>query len=147
MPSKSESDRLLLSQIEASLDMDVLTDAYSDEEIDAFLRAAGGDPVAIGSRGAELGAALLTQQRLAWQETAKAARARMEAAVARPKIPPFPVGDPISAILAAANQAGMRVALRGRKAEETSKEELEKLWIKIHEAMALRDAIQDEDDE
>lgn len=143
---KNDSDRALLAAIEDSLDADLLTDAYTDEEIDEFIRARGGDPATIGARGAALGASLLRARRLAWQDVAKKKKQVMEAAVARPgAIPPFPSHDPIPAILAVAAKVGVSVNLSGRKREETAPEELEKLWRKLHEAKALSDALKAKD--
>jgi len=144
MPKKNEneSDRAALASLEESLAMDLLTDAYTEDEIDQLIRARGGDPAGIGARGAALGTALGRARRLAWQEAAKKKKQVMEAAVARPgAIPPFPSHNPIPAILAVAAQVGVTVNLSGRKREETSPEELEKLWRKLHQAKALSEAL------
>lgn len=148
MPKKdeNESDRAALAALEESLAMDLLTDAYTDDEIDQLIRARGGDPAAIGARGAALGASLARARRLAWQDAAKEKRQVMEDAVARPgAIPPFPSHDPIPAILAVAAQVGVTVNLSGRKRGETSPVELEKLWRKLHEAKALSEALKAKD--
>lgn len=150
MPRKTdnESDKAVLAALEESVAKDLLTDAYTDAELDQFIQARGGDPAAIGARGAALGAELARSRRLAWQEAAKERKKVMEAAVARPgAIPPFPSNDPITAILSLAAQVGVTVNLSGRKREETTPEELEKLWRKLHETKALAAALKGEDPE
>jgi hypothetical protein len=54
MPKKPHSDDELLARLDASLAEDVLTDVFTDADVAAALREAGGDPDAIGRRGAEL---------------------------------------------------------------------------------------------
>lgn len=140
--SENDTDRMVLAKIEESLAEDLLTDAYTDDEIDQFIRARGGDPGAIGARGATLGAALERASRLAWQQAARTRKEAMEAVVSMPgTVPPFPSDDPIPAILSLAQQMRVTVNLSGRKREETTAEELEKLWRKLHEAKALDEAL------
>lgn len=144
----NESDRAVLAALEESLAEDLLTDAYTDDEIDQLIRARGGDPAAIGARGAALGAELARARRLAWQDAAKKKKKVMEGAVAKPgAIPPFPSDDPIPAILSLAAQIGVTVNLSGRKREETTPEELEKLWRKLHEVKAVDAALKAKDSE
>lgn len=71
MARKPQSEEDVLAQIDASLAEDILTDAHSDADVAAALRAAGGDPGAMGDRGASLVAELLTTRRLAWQAAAR----------------------------------------------------------------------------
>ncbi len=148
MPRKTdnESDKAVLAALEESVATDLLTDAYTDDEIDQLIRARGGDPAAIGARGAALGAELARARRLAWQDAAKKKKRVMEAAVARSgAIPPLSSSDPIPAILSLAAQVGVSVNFSGRKREETTREELEKLWRKLHEAKALGEALKGTD--
>jgi hypothetical protein len=76
MPKKPHSDDELLARLDASLAEDVLTDVFTDADVAAALREAGGDPDAIGRRGAELAKELLERRRLAWQEAARRKRDR-----------------------------------------------------------------------
>jgi hypothetical protein len=48
-----------------------LTEAYTQEEIAQAIKAAGGDPAALGQRGAELAKQLLKEKRLDWQRTSQ----------------------------------------------------------------------------
>lgn len=65
-----------LARLDASLAQDVLTDAFTDADVAAGLREAGGDPAAIGRRGANLAQELLERRRLAWQGVARRKRDR-----------------------------------------------------------------------
>jgi hypothetical protein len=56
---KSSIDNLTLQRLDQSLDEDLLTEAYSSEEIADQLRELGGDPEAIGERGKALVRGLL----------------------------------------------------------------------------------------
>jgi len=56
---KAPIDNLTLQRLEQSLDEDLLTEAYSLEEIADQLRALGGNPEAIGERGKALMSGLL----------------------------------------------------------------------------------------
>ncbi|MBV9082147.1 MAG: hypothetical protein JOZ62_05695 [Acidobacteriaceae bacterium] len=56
---KAPIDNLTLQRLDQSLDEDLLTEAYSLEEIADQLRALGGDPEAIGERGKALVRGLL----------------------------------------------------------------------------------------
>jgi hypothetical protein len=51
---KAPIDNLTLQRLDQSLNQDLLTEAYSSEEIADQLRALGGDPEAIGERGKAL---------------------------------------------------------------------------------------------
>ena len=64
---------------------DVLSSAYSTEEVVASIRADGGDPEGIGQRGVAFVKQLLDKRRLAWQE---AARQKLEPDELRPNVPP-----------------------------------------------------------
>ena len=59
------------------LDEDILTEAYTPEDIDEGLRKLGCDPEAIGQRGAALVAGLLKKRRLSWMDEVRAERQRM----------------------------------------------------------------------
>jgi len=71
MTKRPPSDDKILARLDASLAEDVLTEVYSDDDVDAALRTAGGDPGAIGRRGADLAARLLDSRRLSWQVKAR----------------------------------------------------------------------------
>lgn len=61
--------QLLFDRICAALDEDLLTDAYSSEEIDKELRALGADPDAIAERGLILVKSLIKDYKEATQAT------------------------------------------------------------------------------
>jgi hypothetical protein len=83
MARKPQSEEDVLAQIDASLAEDILTDAHSDADVAAALRAAGGDPSAIGDRGSSLVVELLTTRRLAWQTAARKKIERAQPVFAR----------------------------------------------------------------
>lgn len=70
---KDEDDALRL--FTESLASEIFTDRVSKVEVDQDLRDAGGDPGAIGKRGAALVQELLEKRRLNWQAEARAKQA------------------------------------------------------------------------
>lgn len=72
MSTKSQTDdRDTFERLCLSLDDDLLTEAYSSEEIDQELRDLGIDPEALGQRGQSLVNGLFDKQRLSWQDVAR----------------------------------------------------------------------------
>ena len=111
--------------------------AMTPAELDAKIRAEGGDPVAIGERGARLAEELLARRkRLQWQAKA---RGNMEATLAKmataPKTPKLPRKELIDRIEAARHDARLRApiaaAFRKRTAEKSSDDELRRLLDEI----------------
>jgi hypothetical protein len=123
------------------MDLDDAADevrAMSDEEVDAAIRAAGGDPEAIGERGAAIAASQLDRrERLGWQERAAEALARATAHAKR--APRTPRGLPREELLGrlaiaradARFAAPIAAAFRNRAAEVSSDEELAALLDEI----------------
>jgi hypothetical protein len=52
MSTKTRAPAALWKKLESLPEAALLTDAYSDEEIESLVRAQGGDPEAIGAAGA-----------------------------------------------------------------------------------------------
>src|SRR5882672_8336775 len=101
MAHRKDSDEEFLETLRAHVAEDVLKSDYSLADVDAELRAAGGDPEEIGNRGAALVRGLLERRRLAWQENARAKRAKMERAVGSVSLQPMSVAAMIAQINAA----------------------------------------------
>jgi hypothetical protein len=106
----------------------------TDEEVDEAIRAEGGDPVAIGERGAKLANELMERrERLQWQLEAReelaiaAAAAGGAARVTRSR------KEMIEAITQAQNEEGLSIGLAARKGgtDEATDEELEELLRQI----------------
>jgi hypothetical protein len=141
---KRSPEELLRAIAEAELDDDIAEiEAMTPAELDAKIRAEGGDPVAIGERGARLAEELLARRkRLQWQAKA---RGDMEAALAKmeavPKTPKLPRGELIDRIEAARHDARLRApiaaAFRKRTAEESTDDELRRLLDEIEMLRAL----------
>ncbi|MDD5308693.1 MAG: hypothetical protein PHU25_15355 [Deltaproteobacteria bacterium] len=136
MPKTPPSDEKVLEHLDAVLAQDVLTDAYSEEDVDAAIRAAGGDPDAIGREGKDLGAQLLERNRLAWQEEARrrllSARSAISPAADRPRLPKSEMLRQID--LARRDprlSAPVVAAFRKRKPEEANEDELHELLAEI----------------
>ncbi|HEY2510076.1 MAG TPA: hypothetical protein VGI39_04445 [Polyangiaceae bacterium] len=116
--------------------------AKTPEEVDAGLRAAGFDPVAVGREGAALAARLAgNRDRLAWQVEAAEALAREQASFdARPKVSTALSHAELLERLAVARKdprlaQPVQVMFRNRKPEEASDDELRALLEEI-EALA-----------
>jgi hypothetical protein len=114
-------------------------DRMSDEEIDAEISAEGGDPIAMGARGAKLAEKLIDRRkRLAWQveanealDAAKGAATKLLAAEAdrRAKMTRSEIIEEIKR----AEREGFGVGLAARKggAEEATEEQLRELLEQI----------------
>jgi hypothetical protein len=136
---KKRTDEELLEAIDQAAADDDLAEiaALTSEQVDATIRAQGGDPEAIGARGAQLARELLERRkRLAWQGEARrgleAAQAKMAQAPRTPKLP----RPELLARLAAAQKdarfsAPIAAAFRKRTAQESSDEELRRLLDEI----------------
>ncbi len=112
--------------------------AMSDQEVDAELRAHGGDPEKIRREGAALAAKLgADADRLAWQFEAAEALAREQARLAaRPKKYDAVPRAELEMLLAAARTSPrfaqpVAVMFRNRKTEEASDDELRALLEEI----------------
>jgi hypothetical protein len=112
--------------------------AMSDEEVDAELRAHGGDPAEIRRAGAKLAEKLAADRdRLAWQYEAAAGLAREQAKLeARPKKYDGVPRAKLEELLAAARKSPrfpqpIAVMFRNRKPEEASDDELRALLEEI----------------
>jgi len=134
---KKRSPEELLNAIEhAEADTDLAEiDALSKDDLDAQIRANGGDPDAIGRRGAALAEELLARRkRLSWQAEARAAmdaeRAKMATA---PKTPPLPREELLARFEAARNDPRFPVGVhfRNRKSGELSDDELREILDEI----------------
>lgn len=131
--------------IEASLDGDILTDAYSDEEVDALIRAKGRDPVVVGQRGAALAQQLIDAQRLSWMKEARKKQEEVRAIVGGARQARNRSRMEMMDFLAAAradSQLGGRIEgfWRKRRPEESSDEELGELVAEIEALRRLVDA-------
>jgi hypothetical protein len=136
---KKRSPAELLRAIQRTEEDDDLAEvaAMSASELDASIRAEGGDPKAIGERGARLAEELLARRkRLRW--TAKA-RGNTESALAKmdaaPRTPKLPRAELLARIEAARSdgrfKAPLAAAFRKRTAEESTDEELRRLLDEI----------------
>ncbi|MGA7743880.1 MAG: hypothetical protein WBP56_02695 [Polyangia bacterium] len=146
MMKKPQGDGEILAQLDASLAEDVLTEAYADDEIATFLRAANGDPEAVGRRGAALAAELLDRRRLAWQDQA---RRRIERT-----LPAFDARADYSGLgklqlLGLLDRARNNPRLSGpvsqlfhrRKPEDITEDELRELLVEVDALAAMDEAI------
>jgi len=129
---KKKTDDEVLQVLLDSLDADVLIDAVPEAEVDAELRAAGGDPAAIVRRGRAAIDQLLERRRLAWQETARKRVAQQRALISgrapREKRSHPELIAEINRVRADPAMGGMAaMAFHKRKPEEASVEELEEM--------------------
>jgi hypothetical protein len=125
-----------IAQTEADDDLAEIA-AMTPAQLDASIREGGGDPDAIGARGAQLAAELLERRkRLRWQAKA---RGNMESALAKmaeaPKTPKLPRPELLARIAAARSdgrfKAPIAAAFRKRTAEESTDDELRGLLDEI----------------
>lgn len=144
---KKRSDAETWDAIQAEMEKDRI-EALSDDEVAAEIRAAGGDPEAIGRRGAELAKKLLAERGLDWKARAAARRAEMDKRAG--EVPSFAAMDrkALLARIAAARadkrfSAPVVAAFRKRREEEASDDELRAL---VEEIEVLR-RMHDDDDE
>jgi hypothetical protein len=108
----------------------------SDEEVSASIAKAGGDPVAIGAKGANLAAQLIERrERLQWQVEAleKLNAADAAAKAARAGQPRKSRDEMIAEVSKAQTEDGFSVALVARKGgtEQATDDELEELLMHI----------------
>ena len=127
-----------LKEAEVQDDVDEVL-AMSDVELDAFIKANGGDPAALRASGEALAKKLdADRDRLAWQDEAhrklNAFRAKVDAKSAEPR-PKLSREELLARIETARNDPrfGGRVAVmfRNRKAEPATVEELESILFEI----------------
>lgn len=129
---KDEDDALRL--FTESLAAEVFTDHVSKAEVDQDLRDAGGDPDAIGKRGAALVQELLEKRRLQWQTEARAKQTEFASRVAERRSAPKPrrSRDQVLAAINAyradpAMSNAVSFSFRKRKPEESTEDELAEL--------------------
>jgi hypothetical protein len=145
---KKLTDEQLLAAIEQSEADDDLAEieAMSPAELDASIRAEGGDPEGIRARGVRLIEELMERrQRLAWQAKA---RGDMEGAFAKmaeaPKTPKLPRPELLAKIEAARSdgrfKAPLAAAFRKRTAEESTDDELRRLLDEIEMLRMLEES-------
>ena len=134
-----------IEQTEADADLAEIA-AMSPGELDAKIRAEGGDPVAIGERGARLAEELLARRkRLRWQAKAHGEMGRALAKMKEaPKTPKLPRAELLARIEAARTdlrfRAPVAAAFRKRTAEESSDEELARLLDEIEMLRKLEES-------
>jgi hypothetical protein len=147
MATEDEDPEALLATLHRMEMDDALEEikAMSDDEVARAIEAEGGDPVAIGERGATLAAELLERrERLAWQADAAEKRERALARIAaRPKGPRGTRAEMIERIKVASQELGLAIAARKGGAEAATDAQLEALLDEIEVLQALRE----EDDE
>jgi hypothetical protein len=120
--------------------------AMTPAALDASIRAAGGDPEAIGARGARLAEELLARRkRLRWQAKARgdmtSALAKMSEAQRTPKLPRKELLDRIEAARADGRfRAPIAAAFRKRTAEESTDLELQGLLDEIEMLRKLEES-------
>jgi hypothetical protein len=145
---KKRTDEELLAAIQqAEADDDLAEiEAMSPDELNASIRADGGDPEAIGARGAKLAEELLARRkRLRWQAKAHGdmgrAFAKMQEA---PRTPALPRAELLARIEAARVDARFRgsiaAAFRKRTADESTDDELRGLLDEIEMLRKLEES-------
>jgi len=134
-----------IDQIDADDDLAAI-EAMAPADLDASIRASGGDPDAIGARGARLAEELLARRkRLRWQAKAHgdmaSALAKMNEA---PRTPKLPRGELLARVEAARDDARFRApiaaAFRKRTADESTDEELRGLLDEIEMLRKLEES-------
>jgi len=134
MSNKSLTDQELIDRLDASLANDVLTDAYTPEEVAEAIREAGGDPEALGRRGADLAFRLLKERRLRWQQAARQTLAEEQSVASEAEITKLSRRELLEAIEGARSEpslSGLVGAFHKRKPEQASDEELRNLLSDI----------------
>ena len=150
MSKKELPEEMVFDRLGESLAWDLLTDAYSDEEVSTLIREAGGDPDAIGRRGADLAHRLLKRKRLSWMDEADRKQHRLRAILDDP----IPEADGMShqALQLALFEmrsdprAGraIRATFSKRSAEVSSTEELRALYREAKRLQRMEDAVNNE---
>jgi hypothetical protein len=130
MSKKSLTEQELLDRLDASLAGDALTEAYTQEEVAEAIKAAGGDPAALGQRGAELAKQLLKERRLSWRRPARQRLEEAQSVSVEVNLATLSRGELLEAIEEARKEpslGGLVGAFRKRKPEQASEEELRAL--------------------
>ena len=152
--TKKKTDAELWDALGADAELEAVR-GMSEDAVDDELRAGGGDPEAIGRRGAALADFMLAQHDQDWQARAKKRQARMkERAGDWPDFGAMPRPELIARVQAARNDARFAnapvvVAFRKRKNEEASEQELREILEEIEVLKRLADGASDanQDDE
>lgn len=132
-----------LTLLGKSMAADLVENSYEDEEIDAELRQLGADPIAVGSRFANLVRdKLADHRRLAWQRDARNRLDQARAVLAStPEMPPWTTrGEAINvleALRSGPHGAQIHTAFRNKTPEMWSDEELNALIRDIRGLLAL----------
>jgi hypothetical protein len=134
--SDARKDVAALRRMLDALDEDVLEEEYPLELIEEEIRAAGGDPEAIGRRGAALAKELLDKRRRAFEAEALESVAELEKRAVLARARPVRSREHMLRRVRRAEAdprfAGqVAVAFRGRKPEEPTDEELATLVAKL----------------
>jgi hypothetical protein len=114
---------------------DVLDPAYPLADVQTEIRKAGGDPVAIGRRGAALAKSLLDKRRLAWQDRARertvewAADSNMTATI--PRLSRRETLAHINAMRSDPGLAPIVANFHKRKPEDASDDELHQIRLEM----------------
>lgn len=141
---KPRTDAELWAKLTDDAELDAVLEMPS-ADVDAELRVAGGDPDAIGSRGAALAARLLADHDVDWRERAAKRRDDMKARAGDwPDFTKMPRPELVRrlAVARADSRFGASVvtAFRKRKEEEASDDELREILEDIEVTARLADA-------
>lgn len=130
-----KSDAEILAFFDESLARDVLDPAYPIADVQAEIRKAGGDPVAIGARGAALAKNLLDKRRLSWQDRARERSAGWAQELsALSDIPRLSRKETIAHITALRSDPALAPIVANfhkRKPEDSSDEELHQIRLEM----------------
>jgi hypothetical protein len=134
-PRKPKSSAELWDKLQADADLDRLKH-LSSSDLDAEIRAAGGDPDAIGRRGAALATKHLPERTLDWKERAKARKDAMDRSVGEwPQLAGLSRKDLLERLRAARIDARFSApivaAFRKRTEEESTDDELRAILEEI----------------
>jgi len=145
MGTKPKDEDEALRLFTESLAAEIFTERVSKSEVDQDLRDAGGDPDAIGKRGAALVQELLEARRLDWQTQARAKQAALAARLADRRTAPRPRrsrDQMLTAINAhrtnPAMGAAVSISFRKRKPEESTDDELAELLDELELLHAMK---------
>lgn len=145
MTEKLMTDLEIIEHLDSALAEDLLNEAYSSEEICSLIHQNGGDPDAIGQRGAALVQELLKQRRLFWQPAAKQRAEQMKSVFDQVRDLTIQTRDEVLnqlELLRTDSLLGepIRAAFRKRKPEEAADDELRAL-LKEMEALRTMNSI------
>lgn len=149
MSKDRSSDEELLALMAGALAEDVLSDAYPSEDVADEIRRGGGDPGAIGERGAVLARRLIDERRLAWRERARRwqehVRATMRSLSDRlQKLPPAELRRKYEEEI---QDPKIALAFHKHRGENASPEELRHILEEIAMARTLQQADAEFDDD